>query len=74
MRYTEADCLATSLTRHLVVCHQTKYPGDDRGQAESYALGYLTSLLATMACNSEEVAQRLEDALESTVLYTKSLG
>lgn len=73
MKYTEADTLATTLVRALVQSHQAKYEDLEERYSQSYALGYLTSLLACLACENQDVADRLQDSLVTTQRYTESL-
>jgi hypothetical protein len=73
MKYSEADTLATTLVRALVDSHQTQYQDIEERYSQSYALGYLTSMLASLACNNPDVAERLQDSLVSTQRYTESL-
>mgnify|MGYP003336515955 FL=1 len=72
MKYSEADTLATTLVRALVDSHQARYDTEER-YSQSYALGYITSLLASLACDNEAVAERLKDSLVSTQRYTESV-
>ena len=73
MKYSEADTLATTLVRALVDSHQARYETEER-YSQSYALGYITSLLASLACDNKAVAERLKDSLVSTLRYTNSLN
>ena len=72
MKYSEADTLATTLVRELVESHQARYETEER-YSQSYALGYITSLLASLACDNKAVAERLKDSLVTTQRYTESL-
>ena len=73
MKYSEADTLATTLVRALVDSHQARYETEER-YSQSYALGYITSLLASLACDNKAVAERLKDSLVTTLRYTNSLN
>ena len=73
MKYSEADTLATTLVRELVESHQARYETEER-YSQSYALGYITSLLASLACNNPDVAERLKDSLVTMQRYTESLN
>ena len=73
MKYSEADTLATTLVRELVESHQARYETEER-YSQSYALGYITSLLASLACDNKAVAERLKDSLVTTQRYTESLN
>ena len=74
MKYSEADTLATTLVRALVDSHQARYEDLEDRYSQSYALGYLTSLLASLACDNKAVAERLKDSLVTTQRYTESLN
>ena len=71
MKYTEADTLVTSLVKALEA-DNLRY-SDNPTYAQAYALGYLTSILASIVAYDEAAEQRVRDALRSVQLYTESV-
>lgn len=72
MKYSEADVVVTKLIQTLKAAHLAKYPEDEH-YASSYALGYLSSMLASAMCESKDVAQMVADRLVTSQRYLQSV-
>jgi hypothetical protein len=73
MKYSEADTVVSKLIRTLVDAHLTKYPTDSESYAHSYALGYISSMLASIMCQSEDAVQAVTVRLVTSERYLQSL-
>ena len=71
MKYSEADTLVTTLVRALEADHLREY--NEPNHAQAYALGYLTSLLASIVALDEDAEQRVRNVLRTLELYTESV-
>jgi hypothetical protein len=73
MKYGEADLLVSRLIEALKQAHMTKYPEDSERWATNYALGYISSTLASIMCQSKDAAEAVTDRMLTSERYLQSL-